>query len=252
MDPSDVIPEYCRQIETYLCKKNDGHLIRVVGQSFVLVAGWAERAIPIKVAFAGIDRYFERYYRSGPRRRPVKIDFCDADVQDVFDEWRRATGVTRDARLSTESSADARPSAGGSRQSLPEHLERVVMRLTSGRASGTLDDRFDPVIDRASAELDAARAKSGGVRGEARQRMIERLSEIDRDMLALARERVGDSELRRLSDEAAADLAGFKAGMPQDSYAFSRDRAGHEDDLSLVPREHAAAGHRLVDGNDDL
>ena len=82
--------EFCRELETYLCKKNDGHLIRVTGPSFDLVNGWAAEGIPLKVACAGIDRYFERYYRKGPRRRPVKIDFCEADVLDVFDEWRKA------------------------------------------------------------------------------------------------------------------------------------------------------------------
>src|SRR4029079_19188479 len=80
--------EYCREIETYLTRKNDGHLIRVVGPSFEVVSGWAEQGGPLKIVFAGVDRYFERYYRKGPRRRPVKIDFCDADVLDVFDEWR--------------------------------------------------------------------------------------------------------------------------------------------------------------------
>src|SRR5215471_16597344 len=85
--------EYCREVEAYLCRKNDGHLIRVVGPSFEIVSGWAAQGVPIKIAFAGIDRYFERYYRKGPRRRPVKIDFCDADVLDVFDEWKRAVGA---------------------------------------------------------------------------------------------------------------------------------------------------------------
>ena len=85
--------EYCREIETYLCRKNDGHLIRVVGPSFELVSGWAAQGVPLKVACAGIDRYFERYYRKGARRRPVKIDFCEADVLDAFDEWRRAIGL---------------------------------------------------------------------------------------------------------------------------------------------------------------
>src|SRR5579872_2333485 len=83
--------DYCREIERYLCRKNDGHLIRVVGPSFDLVSGWAASGVPLKIAFAGIDRYCERYYRQGPRRRPVRIDFCDADVLDVFDEWKRAT-----------------------------------------------------------------------------------------------------------------------------------------------------------------
>jgi hypothetical protein len=69
------VGDFCSQIETYLCKKNDGHLIRVTGPSFELVSSWAAQGIPLKVAYAGIDRYFERYYRKGPRRRPVKIDF---------------------------------------------------------------------------------------------------------------------------------------------------------------------------------
>jgi len=30
MDPA----EYCREIENYLCQKNEGHLIRIVGPAF--------------------------------------------------------------------------------------------------------------------------------------------------------------------------------------------------------------------------
>ncbi len=82
--------EYCRQLESYLCRKNDGHLIRIVGPAFEQVCAWAERGIPLKLAMRGVDRYFERYYAKGPRRRPVRIEFCEADVLDVFDEWRRS------------------------------------------------------------------------------------------------------------------------------------------------------------------
>src|SRR5919206_4455135 len=99
---AELNSEFCQQIEAYLCRKNDGHLIRVTGPSFELVSSWAAQGIPLKVAYAGIDRYFERYYRKGPRRRPVKIDFCAADVLDVFDEWRRAIGIVA---LSTETDA---------------------------------------------------------------------------------------------------------------------------------------------------
>src|SRR5690349_16872257 len=126
------ISSYCREIETYLCRKNDGHLIRVVGPSFEVVSRWAAGGVPLKVACRGIDRYFERYYRSGPRRRPVKIDFCEADVLDVFDEWRRAIGVTsaplqsRDAREpadgTADQTADETPTAGRAGQSRPAPL----------------------------------------------------------------------------------------------------------------------------------
>src|SRR5882672_5679029 len=124
-----AIADYCRDIETYLCQKNDGHLIRVVGPSFEMVSRWASDGVPLKVAFGGIDRYFERYYRKGARRRPVRIDFCEADVLDVFDEWRRATGVTT-ATGSAESASQSRRGP-----SLPEHLERVLMRLTNARVT---------------------------------------------------------------------------------------------------------------------
>ena len=84
---------YCREVESYLCRKNDGHLIRVVGPSFDLVSQWAAIGIPLKIVCAGIDRYFERYHRQKRRRRPVRIDFCAADVLEMYDEWRRVAGI---------------------------------------------------------------------------------------------------------------------------------------------------------------
>ena len=85
---------YCRAIESHLCRKNDGHLIRIAGPTFDLVRGWAEQGVPLKVALAGIDRTFERYYRKGARRRPLQVSFCEADVLDAFDDWRRALGLS--------------------------------------------------------------------------------------------------------------------------------------------------------------
>ena len=220
------IDEYCREIETYLCQKNDGHLIRVVGPSFEVVSGWAEQGVPLKIALAGIDRYFERYYRKGPRRRPVKIDFCDADVLDVFDEWRRAVGVpTTPASSAASASSEISnlQSAISNRSlSLPAHLERVVLRLTSARAGGSLGDEFDALIDRAAAELDAARAKAGGLRGEARQALIDRLTALDAELIQQASAALDERTRAALLREAESDLAGFRAGMTDDAFARAR------------------------------
>jgi hypothetical protein len=223
------VEEFCREIETYLCRKNDGHLIRVVGPSFAIVSGWAEQGVPLKIAFAGIDRYFERYYRSGPRRRPVKIDFCEADVLDVFDEWRRATGVVRrngDDHQSGEGDTPTGPAAARSRMpSLPEHLQRVVTRLTSARASGALGAAADALIDRAAAELDAARARAGGIRGAARAALLARLDALDRELLQTAAAQLDAESLAALSREADEDLQPFRQGMAPDAYAQARSAA---------------------------
>jgi hypothetical protein len=227
------VDEYCREIETYLCRKNDGHLIRVVGPSFEVVAGWAEQGVPLKVAFSGIDRYFERYYRKGPRRRPVKIDFCEADVLDVFDEWRRATGVTAAARALQASDDPSAPrdrsaepvALRDTRSSLPAHLERVLVRLTAARASGSLGDEFDALIDRAAAELDAARARAGGLRGAARQALLDRLAALDAEMVQQARATLDDAVRASLTREADGELASFGPGMTPEAFARAREAA---------------------------
>ena len=211
--------EFCRQIERYLCQKNDGHLIRVTGPSFELVAGWAEKGIPLKIAFAGIDRCFERYHRTR-RRRPLKIDFCDADVLNAFDEWRRAVGAAP--------SDDAVSRPGTRRESLPAHLERVVLRLTSGRASGSLGEEFDSLIDQVACELDAARA--GAARGSARHALIERLATLDADFIRQARSALTESSRTAIAREAAEELAPFRAAMAPEAFA----------------RAHEAAMNRLV------
>jgi len=219
------IPDYCREIETYLCRKNDGHLIRVVGPSFELVSAWAARGVPLKIACAGIDRYFERYYRKGPRRRPVKIDFCEADVLDVFDEWRKALGVTQSAVESDHASADGDPPAVAGRQSLPAHLERVLLRLSSARARGSLGDAFDTLIDRVSAELDAARSKASGLRGAARRELVQRLAALDAELIGQARSDLDPGDAASLARDAEEELAAFRSGMAPDAFARAREAA---------------------------
>ncbi len=225
MDTEPV--DYCRAIESYLCRKNDGHLIRVVGPAFELVSRWAADGVPLKIAFQGIDRYFDRYYAKGPRRRPVRIDFCDADVRDVFDEWRRAVGLTHqltgDGAQSTEWGGHQAEST--SRPSLAKHLERVVARLSQARASGALTDAFDALIDRTARELDLARGEPRGLRGEARRLLAERLDRLDADLVEAARTLLEVQARAALEREAESELAPFRASMPPDAWARAQRAA---------------------------
>jgi hypothetical protein len=207
------VADYCREIETYLCRKNDGHLIRVVGPSFEIVSKWAAGGIPIKVAYEGIDRYFERYYRQGARRRPVKIDFCEADVLDAFDQWRRATGISGGSPRSAH------------RETLPSHLERVVTRLTSVQASDSAGVNLNSLIDRLSVELDAARSKTGGLRGGPRADLITRLAAMDEEMLKMARDGTDRAKFVLIAREADDELGPFRAAMTKDAYERAREAA---------------------------
>ena len=215
--------DYCREIEAYLCRKNDGHLIRVVGPSFELVSAWEADGVPLKIALEGIDRYFERYYRSGPRRRPVRIDFCDADVRDVFDEWRRAVGVA--SRSAADGESAAPEGASSRRPSLPAHLERAAVRLSSARATGALGPEADAVIDHVSHELDVVREAANGLRGEARRQAIARLTALDEQLLQAARASIDAAAHAAIEHEADEELSGFRERMPDDAYRRARDAA---------------------------
>jgi hypothetical protein len=211
MDPA----EYCRQIETYLCKKNEGHLIRIVGPVFEQVTGWAAQGVPLAIAFRGIDHYCERYYAKGPRRRPVRIEFCEADILELFDDWRRAVGV---------SVAEGMPDGDRRHDSLPSHIDRVIARLTALRAgprSGGLASRLDALVR----ELDGMRASAKSARGDARVAIVAQLRALDCNLLAAAREQLDDAARAELRKQAESEIAPFAARMLLEARAVAIEAA---------------------------
>ncbi len=222
------VESYCRDLEAYLCRKNDGHLIRITGPAFERIQGWAHQGIPLKVAEAGIDRYFERYYRKGARRRPVQIVFCEADVLDVFDDWRRAVGLSRvgaDAQGGPEVEepvAAARP-----RRSLSSQIDGALARLTVLRGSDQAGPIIGPALDTAVRALDGLRPDAARVRGEARDALLQRVTEIEDTLAAEALAALTPDQQQTIQKDADGELAPFRARMSAEAYAQSRRAAIH-------------------------
>jgi hypothetical protein len=202
MEPS----EYCRALETYLCRKNEGHLIRIVGPVFEQVCGWAAQGVPLTIACRGIDRYCERYYAKGPRRRPVRIEFCEADILELFDDWRRAVGV---------GASDAGPDR---RDTLPTHLGRAIARLTTLRAGPARSTRFDENVAAITRELDAMRSGARQARGDTRTLLLEQLAALDRRLIEAASEELRGRRAA-LEEEARAEIAPFALRMTKEAHA---------------------------------
>ncbi len=197
--------EYCRQLEAYLCGKNEGHLIRIVGPAFEQVCGWAAQGVPLKIAFRGIDRYCERYYAKGPRRRPVRIEFCEADILELFDDWRRAVGVF--------TTSDGEESPRARKSSLASHVERAIARLTSLRAGGKRSASFDATVASTVRELDTFAVNAKTARGDERARMLARLEQLDRALLDAGVSELDAATAARLRHEADEEMAPFAARM---------------------------------------
>ena len=210
------LSEYCRALESYLCRKNGGHLVRIVGPAFEQVCSWAERGVPLTVAYRGIDRYCERLQARAARRRPVRIEFCEGDILDLFEDWRRAVGVVQSA-AGTESSPAARKPA------LAAHLDRVVARLVGTRVRRS--PVFEQHVEGLLAEIDRLSGQAKKSRGDARTAILDRLAELDRGLMQAATAEMDRDAVATARREAEAELAAFGARMAPEVRAQAVDAA---------------------------
>jgi hypothetical protein len=222
---------YCRAIETYLCRENGGHLVRIVGPAFQTVNAWHARGIPLAVVRQGIDRTLarDRAKATGAARRPVRVEFCEPDVLDAFDAWRRAVGVgmagDREA-AGPEPGAPGGPVEGdaaakpGRTSPLLAHLDRAMRRLTQSALEPGLPAGAHAAIDAALAALDRLRPNARGARGQARQAIVAELAAIDEALGAGVLAALPADLAGELSRAARAEVAPFVARMaPADAAA---------------------------------
>jgi hypothetical protein len=224
MDPDT----YCREVEAHLCRRNAGHLVRLMGPAFEKVRGWVGAGIPIRVACSGIDRYFERYDRKPrTRHRPVPLEFCEADVLEAFDEWRRAVGVGT-AGSTAELVSDGDPiekAASRSGHSLRAHLDRVATRLTDRLAAGGLPASLETHLGRLLEQLARDREAARTLRGQARDELMATLQKLDVELLEAARAASDAGMIASLGRAADVDLDGFRLRMAEADYVRARDAA---------------------------
>jgi len=214
------IAEYCRQLEAYLCQKNGGHLIRIVGPAFEQVSAWAERGIPLAVARRGVDRYCERAAaKRQSRARPVRIEFCEHDIMDVFEEWQRAVGVI----LTVQDAEPAPASSAARKPALTAHLERIAAKLVGRRAA--LSPAFEQHVEALLVELDRLSAESRSARGDLRAAIVQRLAELDRELMIAAAAEVNAEASAAARREAADEIAPFGSRMAPDVRARALDAA---------------------------
>jgi len=207
------VGEYCRQLESYLCQKNGGHLIRIVGPAFERVRTWNDLGVPFTIACRGIDRYCDRRQAvPGRRPRPVRIEFCEADILALFDDWRRAIGVVRETG----------PEAPPPRQPpLAAHVERVIARLIGRRQPGP--DRLESHLASLLSALDQLAASSRGARGDARAAILDRLATLDDELMSIARAESDPAMLASIRREAEQELAEFGSRMAAEARAQAVD-----------------------------
>jgi hypothetical protein len=221
---------YCLEIEDHLTRVNGGHLVRIVGPAFDVVRGWAVDGIPIGIVRRGIEERADRH-RTGQALRPLRVEFCDADVRLVFAQWRRAVGLTiaqaagpdgvadeaGEGATDTASAGDA--GSGPREKSLSRHLQRAIDRLsrTAGHTEfpESLRDGAAAILD----ELSALRERARTARGDDRRALADALPAVDRRIVELARASATPDVLAEAERDARQDLDVYRARLTGEAWA---------------------------------
>ncbi len=226
--PTVDVGDYCRRVESHLTKVNGGHLVRIVGPGFELVRRWAEAGVPLNIVLRGVERKAERH-RHGRSTRPLRIEFCEEDVRQIYEEWRRAIGLPAGSRAAQGDSGGDDDGAKRRQPSLSKHFERVLGRLD--RAAERLDwpdefrDGLESCRERVAGLRESSRGSPGArpARGAAREGVARQLAELDVELVALAR-RFAPADLQdAIRREAEADLAAFRGRLNGEAWQRSVD-----------------------------
>jgi hypothetical protein len=156
----------------------------------------------------------------------VQIAFCEADVLDAFDDWRRAVGVSADV-TDPQGGPDVEEPlpAARSRKSLASQIDAMVARLTVLRGSDKAGPVLGSALDAAVRDLDALRADAARARGDAREALLERVTQIEDELVARALQAVTPTVRDGFEREADAELEPFRSRMSASAYAQSRHAA---------------------------
>jgi hypothetical protein len=221
VEPTSVA-DYCREVEAYLTRVNGGTLIKIVGPAYVLVRSWQEQGIPLSVVMRGIDQKAERHQRgAGARGRTLHISFCADDVQELFEQWKRAVGMmavgaddgegeSRAGRSEPQLRRNEEPTK---KPSLSKHLERVTERLSRLLGRNDLPEAFLERVNHVIGVVAATRESAKGARGPAREEAVEALRPLDRVLVDAARATLTPAESAALEAQAASELAAYRGRL---------------------------------------
>jgi hypothetical protein len=212
--------EYCRRVEEYLARVNEGHIVRIVGTAFEMVRGWALEGIPLGIVCQGIEAKAERH-RTGRSKRPLRLEFCEGDVRARYDDWRRAVGAWSPEATGAETAGSLPPAIEERRRpSVIRQLDRAIDRVVAASGSLELPDGLPVALTAILDDLVMLREQARHTRGAARQALTERLATIDRAIGDAARAAAGPS-IGDVEVEARRDLAAFRTRLPADAWERS-------------------------------
>jgi hypothetical protein len=227
--PALDVGEYCRAVEAYLTRINEGQLVRIVGPAFEIVRGWALSGVPLSIVFHGMSQKAERH-KAGRSTRPLRLEFCEDDVIAAYRDWRRAVGIGPIADTAEPPGAEVETKR---HPSLPKHLDRSIDRLVRAIGRTDIADAFRDRLEVLVGALSTMRDKAKGLRGPLRDEFVRELAALDLDLASALRECAGAALLDRAHADTVAELAAYQRRLAPDAWQRTVDLG-----VNRLLREH--------------
>ena len=178
---------YYQAIEEFFVSRRGDPLL-LSNADWLLIRKWRRAGIPLRIVLRGISDALDAHAHSwGRSRRVGSLHYCAAEVDAAQERWERALA------------------GGGEVGSLGERLDGLEKALTSARGLGPA----------AGAALARTLAALPAIRQGAAADIEAELGALERKLLAAIRRETDSEALARGERSVDADLAPYRARMPE-------------------------------------
>jgi hypothetical protein len=202
---------YFTEIEETFIRRRGKHLL-LSPLDWALIESWQERGVPLHIILRGIERVFDLIDKQPHRKRTVKsLLYCKEEIEAQYAEWLEAQ-VGRDVSSSAfqvSASADEAKHELFSADSIEAHLAGVSTDLTALKAktNGDLGEALERVLRR------LAELQTNYESAERLEESLEKLDLIDETLLKT-------SETEKFKPEVERQIAAYRGKM--DAEVFRR------------------------------
>lgn len=207
--------------ETFIRRRGRNLLLSPL--DWALIENWQEREIPLQIILRAIETVFDGVEKQPNRKRTIKsLSYCKEEVEAQFFEWAemqtgKAVQSANCKVQSAETKTDFQNSGNElfSAETIKNHFVKVISEIENARekSSGDLRETFERVLSRLS-EL-----QKDTPTAEKLEESLEKLDTlIDENLL-----NSGGEKIIELKKEIEKNLASYRAKMEQDVYRRTFD-----------------------------
>ena len=154
--------------ETFIRRRGRNLLLSPL--DWALIENWQEREVPLHIILRAIETVFDGIDKQPARKRSVKsLFYCKEEIEAQYAEWlEMQTGKNGTEKVQSP-------------KSKVQSSDTQMSNLSSSKNDHFSDESIENHLEKASADLQAAKQKATGDLRETLERVLNRLAELEQN-----------------------------------------------------------------------